>query len=174
MWSDDVRQNLAKELEKQLDNKEFFDAKSCFDSNSSKKVVNKNSSTIMYSSMITSNELLDNKKVDYNSAIKGMAFSNKPKEKNDSNYYENAMSFKNKIQPDKKINTIDDLSIEDRKIYKMADILNADLLETIVFPIPKETQNNVSLALIKKVEWKEILFSDVSDAWKMIKNKFNR
>ena len=149
MLSNDVRNKLYKELELQLDNKQFFNATDYYSSNSKKqpKVNEKTftSTNITYANPSNNIE----KSYDYTNAIKGISFSNK-------------------IEVTKKTKSIKDLSLEDRKIYKIADLLSANLEETIVIPY------NVlptSLALVKKFDWKDVLFSDIGTALGILKNK---
>lgn len=149
MWSEETRNNLYKELEIQLDNKNFFDAKAYY---SSQKQTTVEPQIKSFSSNLTyAKESPVKNAYDYESTVKGMSFSNK-------------------VEKEKKQITIDDLSLENRKIYKIADLLSANLVETVVIPY---NVMPMSLSLVKKFDWKDVLFSDVSTAWGMIKNKFN-
>ena len=144
MFSKDMRNNLYRELELQLDNKQFFNANEYYKSN-------KNSSDNFISESNMTYIKTPSLETDYTKTVKGISFSNK-------------------IDEEKKTKSINDLSLEDRKIYKIADLLDANLDETIIInyrAIP------TSLALVKKYEWKEILFSDLGTIWGIIKNKFN-
>lgn len=149
MWSEETRNNLYKELEVQLDNKNFFDAKAYYASQKQKieePQIKGFSSNLTYAKASPVENTYN-----YENAVKGMSFSNK-------------------VEKEKKQITIDDLGFENRKIYKISDLLSANLVETVVIPfnvIP------TSLALVKKFDWKDVLFSDVSTAWGIIKGKFN-
>ena len=149
MWSEEIRNNLSKELEIQLDNKKFFCVNDYHD-NATDDIKTKNQvlskSNLAYAKTFPLSEAYD-----FTNTIKGISFSNK-------------------LEDIQKTSTIDDLSIENRKIYKISDLLSANLEETVVIPY---NAKSTSLALIKKFEWKDVLFSDVSTAWSMIKNKFN-
>lgn len=149
MWSDEITNNLAKELEKQLDNKEFFSAKDYYSNFKNEK--KSQNQPISKSNLAYAKSILSSESCDFNNMVKGISFSNK-------------------VEVPQKQNSIDDLSLEKRKIYRISDLLLANLAETIVIPYNVQP---TSLALIKKFEWKDVLFSDVSTAWKMIKNKFN-
>lgn len=137
-----MRNNLYKELEIQLDNKNFLNAKDYYDSENINK---KNSSNMAYAKMFRLEETSN-----YENTVKGM-------------------SFFNKIEIPERQNTVNDLSLENRKIYKIADLLSANLVETVVIPYKVMP---TSLALVKKFDWKDVLFADVSTAWGMIKSKF--
>ena len=143
MWSEEMRNNLYKELEIQLDNKKFLNAKDYYDSENINK---KNSSNMAYAKMFRLEETSN-----YENTVKGM-------------------SFLNKIEIPERQNTVNDLSLENRKIYKIADLLSANLVETVVIPYKVMP---TSLALVKKFDWKDVLFADVSTAWGMLKSKFN-
>ena len=148
MWSDETRNNLYKELELQLDNKNFFDAKAYY---SSQKTIVEEPKIKSFSSNLTyAKSSTTINAYDYENAVKGMSFSNK-------------------VENEKKQITIDDLSIENRKIYKIADLLSANLVETVVIPY---NVMPTSLALVKKFDWKDVLFADVGTAWGLIKSKF--
>lgn len=138
-----MRNNLYKELEIQLDNKSFLNAKDYYDSENINK---KNSSNMAYAKTFRLEETSN-----YENTVKGM-------------------SFLNKIEIPERQNTVNDLSLENRKIYKIADLLSANLVETVVIPYKVMP---TSLALVKKFDWKDVLFADVSTAWGMIKSKFN-
>lgn len=149
MLTDEIRNKLYKELETQLDNKQFFNAKDYYSSNpkieeiTTQKVFS--SSNIGYANSIKNTE----NDYDYTNTVKGISFSNK-------------------VETTKKTKSINDLSLEDRKIYKITDLLSANLEETIVIPyniVPE------SLALVRKFDWKDVLFSDVGTAWGLLKDK---
>lgn len=148
MWSEETRNSLYKELELQLDNKNFFDAKAYYSSQKSSVVepqIKSFSSNLTYAK---SSPMMNS--YNYENTVKGMTFSNK-------------------VENEKKQATIDDLSLEKRKIYKIADLLSANLAETVVIPY---NVMPTSLALVKKFDWKDVLFADVGTAWGMIKSKF--
>jgi hypothetical protein len=145
VWSNEVIDNLSKELERDLDNKKFFTAKDYYKS----AYIKPQTPTVTKISNFAYAE--NTKTYDFSNTVKGMSFSNKV--------------GKNDIQK-----TIDDLSLEKRRIYKISDLLSANLAETIVIPY---NVTPTSLALIKRFDWKDVLFSDFSTAWGMIKSKFN-
>ena len=138
MFTSDVRDKLYKELEYKLDNKQFFNAEDYYKTNLNKEEsVTQKSFSLNNISFET--PLKENNSYDYADSVKGISFSNK-------------------IENNKKIKSVDELSIEDRKIYKIADLLSANLEETIVIPY---NVMPTSLALVKKFEWKDVLFADI-------------
>ena len=149
MWSEEIKANLYKELEYELDNKKFFNAQDYYSStNKSIKTAEKPLASL---SNITYEKKTSIKSFDLENTVKGMSFSNT-------------------LETPNKLKSINDLSLEDRKIYKIKDLLSYNLAETIVIPYNVTT---TSLALIKKFDWKDVLLSDFSTAWGIIKNKFN-
>ena len=149
MWSEETRNNLSKELELQLDNKKFFNAREYYNSQRKDKTVVPEEKPL--SNMAYAKSFAGDKSYDYTNTVKGISFSNK-------------------VGVEKKQITIDDLSFEKRKIYKIADLISANLVETIVIPYNVKP---TSLALVKRFDWKEVLFSDVGTAFEMIKSKLN-
>ena len=150
MLPNEVRNKLYKELELQLDNKQFFNATDYYKSNSNSSA--KNIEKIFSAGNITyAKPSPIEKSYDYANTVKGLSFSNK-------------------VDSKKKSLSVEDLSFEERKIYKIADLLEANLEETIVIPY---NVMSTSLALVKRFDWKDVLFSDVSTAWGILKNKLN-
>ena len=149
MWSEEIKANLYKELEYELDNKKFFNAQDYY-SNSSGNTQNQATKTMTLSN-ITYAKTLPEKSMDLENTVKGISFSNT-------------------IEIPKQTKSVNDLSLEDRRIYKIKDLLSANLAETIIIPynVPQ-----TSLALIKKIEWKDVLFSDIGTVWGIVKNRFN-
>ena len=149
VWSEEIKANLYKELEYDLDNKKFFNAKDYYSTKA--KSIESTENSLVSLSNITYEKKTSIKSFNFENTVKGMSFSNT-------------------LETPIKTKSIDDLSLEDRKIYKITDLLSANLAETIV--IPYNVQNN-SLALIKKFDWKDVLFADIGTAWRMVKSKFN-
>lgn len=149
VWSEEIKANLYKELEYELDNKKFFNAKDYY-SNASRNTENQATKPMILSN-ITYAKTLPEKSMDIENTIKGISFSNT-------------------IEVSKQTKSVNDLSLEDRKIYKISDLLSANLEETIVIPY---NITQTSLALIRKFDWKDILFADIGTAFGIIKNKFN-
>lgn len=148
MLSNEVINKLYKELELQLDNKQFFNAKDYYNT-TSKKITNTHTKDLKNNSIAyIKTDTIDNYS-DYTSTVKGIAFSNK-------------------IEDTKKTKSVSDLSLADRKIYKIADLLSQNLEETIIIPY---NVMPTSLALVKKFDWKDVLFSDIGTAWGMVKSK---
>ena len=79
------------------------------------------------------------------------------------------IAFSNKIEDTKKTKSVNDLELADRKIYKIADLLSQNLEETIIIPY---NIMPASLALVKKFDWKDVLFADIGTAWGIVKSKF--
>lgn len=144
MWTEEIRQNLAKELNNQLDNKQFFDAKKYYSLNAEK------SNEVSDFTNAPQKNLYINKNINIEDTIKGMAFSNKI--------------------PVEEKKTVSQLDTEKLKIYKISDLISENLMETVVIPIPENT-TCTSLSLIKKFDWSDFLFSDLGTAWKMLKNR---
>lgn len=148
MLSNEIRNKLYKELELQLDNKQFFNAKEYYNS-SVKKEENKAQKVSNNANISYALPMHNEKNYNYTNTIKGMAFSNK-------------------IENNIKTKSVEDLSIEERKIYKITDLLSANLQETIIIPYNKVPEN---LALVKKFDWKDVLFADIGTALGLLKNK---
>ena len=142
VWTEEICQNITNELTKQLDDKSFFDAKKYYTG------IHKNAEIKV--NRPTSNSITKNDFSDIDSAVKGMAFSNK-------------------IPTDPQKCTVNDLSTEKRKIYKISDLLSQNLVETIEIPI-NSPKTCTSLAVVQKFDWNSFLFSDLKVAWKMVKN----
>ena len=148
MWTEEIRQNLTKELTNQLDNKQFFDATKYYSSNAFEREENEK---VFKMASAPQKDLYLNKSVDIEDAIKGMAFSNK-------------------IPVEKDVKTVTQLEPEKLKIYKISDLISENLMETVVIPIP-ENNTCKSLSVIKRFDWSDFLFSDLGTAWRMIKNR---
>lgn len=148
MWTEEIRQNLTKELNNQLDNKQFFDATKYYSSNAFEREENEK---VFKMASAPQKDLYLNKSVDIEDAIKGMAFSNK-------------------IPVEKDVKTVTQLEPEKLKIYKISDLISENLMETVVIPIP-ENNTCKSLSVIKRFDWSDFLFSDLGTAWRMIKNR---
>ena len=129
MLQNDVRNKLYKELELQLDNKQFFNAKDYYNS-SSKVEENINKKSFSSNNISYARPLDVNKSYDYTNTIKGISFSNK-------------------LETNKKIKSVDDLSLEERKIYKISDLLSANLEKTIIIPY---NVMPASLSLVKRFD----------------------
>ena len=147
MWSNEIRDNLYKELEVQLDNKKFFDAKAYYASNKTDTKVDEkeNTSNLVYAKKNTLNNDFD-----YENTVRGMSFSNKINNERDFN---------------------NNLTNENIKIYSISELLAQNVAMRI--EIPYNVKSNNSLALVKKFDWRDILFSDVKTALEMIKEKVN-
>ena len=146
VWSEEIRNNLSSELELQLDNKKFFNAKDFYSATREEHITEKKAlGNIIYEENSSKIDF------DYTNTVKGISFSNK-------------------YEMEKKQQTIDELSLEKRRIYKIDDLISANLVETIVIPYNVQP---AMLALVSSFNWKDILLSDVSTALKMIKNKYN-
>ena len=107
MWTEEIRQNLAKELNNQLDNKKFFDATKYYSSDAFEKDGN---DKVFKMTTAPQKDLYLNKSVDIEDAIKGMAFSNK-------------------IPVEKDVKTVTQLEPEKLKIYKISDLISENLME---------------------------------------------
>ncbi len=152
MWSEEVRSNLYKGLEAELDNKTFFDAASLLKS----------------SSTATSNTFLNAKTQNF-ATVGQISFSSETPKTSFESTTVKGMSFSNKIETDKKYSSVKDLSPSERRIYKIEDLLSANFAETTVIPLSTIPQN---LSLVKRFEWKDVLFADVGEAFSMIKQRF--
>ena len=155
MWSEEVRNNIYKGLENQLDTKQFFNAADYYKTTQMKTTPTTN---------ITNDTVAVFGKIGY-----------VPKEnsstKNDTMYSNEikGMSFANKVLKETRINSVKDLSMDKLRIYKIDDLLAANLVETTVIPLRMIPTN---LSLVKRFEWREVLFSDVGMAFHMIKDRF--
>lgn len=149
MLSNEVINKLYKELELQLDNKQFFNAKDYYNT-TSKEVTNTPKNDFKSSNIAYMNTSIMDNTFDYTNTVKGIAFSNK-------------------IEESKKTKSVNDLNLADRKIYKIADLLSQNLEETIIIPY---NVMPTSLALVKKFDWKDVLFADIGTAWGIVKSKF--
>lgn len=147
VWTEEIRQNLANELSKKLDDKTFFNIEESFTSIDNEKKIKNDTFKLV---KIEKNSLNPNESLE--TAVKGIAFTNN-------------------IPVEATQNTIEDLSFDNRKIYKISDLISKNLVETVVIPIP-ENKKCTSLTVLKKFDWSEFLFSDLGTAWKMMKNRF--
>lgn len=147
VWTEEIRQNLANELSKKLDDKTFFNIEESFTSIDNEKKIKNDTFKLV---KIEKNSLNPNESLE--TAVKGIAFTNN-------------------IPVEATQNTIEDLSFDNRKIYKISDLISKNLVETVVIPIP-ENKTCTSLTVLKKFDWSEFLFSDLGTAWKMMKNRF--
>ena len=155
MWSEEVRNNLYKGLENQLDTKHFFNAADYYKTTQIKTAPTPN---------VTDDTVAVFGKIGYDSVDNGST-------KFDTNYSNEVkgMSFANKVLKETRLNSVKDLSMDKLRIYKIEDLLAANLVETTVIPLSTIPTN---LSLVKRFEWKEVLFSDVGTAFHMIKDRF--
>lgn len=144
MWTEEIRKNLADELSKKLDDKTFYCVEEDFHT-----IDNEPNATFKLAKL-EKNNLNLNENIE--TSVKGMAFTNS-------------------IPVETTQNTIENLSFDNRKIYKISDLISKNLVETVVIPIP-ENKTCTSLTVLKKFDWSEFLFSDLGTAWKMMKNRF--
>ena len=155
VWSEDIKSNLYKGLEAELDNKTFYNVSSLYKSASATTA--SNTPKIEETNSFTS--------------LGHISFIDEQPESSFSSSSIKGMSFSNKIESDKKVNSVSELSQSNRKIYKIEDLLSANFAETTVIPLNTIPKN---LSLVKRFEWREVLFADVGDAFNMIKARFFR
>ena len=151
VWSEEIKNNLYRGLEAELDNKTFFNASSLYHSTS--EATNAHTAS----------------NLDGFASLGHISFSDTTLDSSYSGGGVKGMAFSNRIETDQKVNSVKDLSFNDRKIYKISDLLSANFAETTVIPLSTIPQN---LSLVKRFEWKEVLFADVGDAFSMIKQRF--
>ena len=151
MWSEEIKNNLYKGLEAELDNKSFYNASSLYHSASS-------TTTLQTSSDINGFASLGH-----------ISFSDTATQTSFTSTGIKGMAFSNNIENDRKVASVKDLSQNDRKIYKIEDLLSANFAETTVIPLSTIPKN---LSLVKRFEWKDVLFADVGEAFSMIKQRF--
>ena len=150
MWSEEIRNNLYKGLENQLDNKNFYDAT---------RFYNKTVSAPTLSTTEDATSLKSIGHIAFDSETTSQEFSTKV----------NGISFLNKIDSDMKLEST---NTDNQKIYRISDLLSANLTETTIIPLSTIPTN---LSLVKRFEWRDVLFSDVKAAFHMIKDQlFNK
>ena len=163
VWSKEIKDSLYQGLEAELDNKTFYNAPSLY----------KAPSLTTPNSTLSSTVASPNTGVGTDSfaSLGHISFTTESTDANFSSTSIKGMSFANRVERDKKVTSVKDLTPGNQKIYKIEDLLSANFAETTVIPLSTIPTN---LSLVKRYEWKDILFADVGEAFSMIKNRFFR
>ena len=157
MWSEEIRNNLYRGLENDLDNKRFYNVTDYFKTTrntaTQQKIAEPDTKAVFGKiGYISTDAPTSNNQLDFTNEVKGISFSNK-------------------VLNETRINTVKDLKNEQLRIYKIDDLISANFVETTVIPLNTVPTN---LSLVKRFDWKDVLFADVGTAFHMIMDRFHK